>query len=210
MERARRRNDAQLLIEDNQGLANGGDDAVEISAGSLDFSLRSFDLGNAGKRDNNPVDAAPVPAIGQHPSHEPTTVVSFDFAPDGRMACQHRACIRKKILVLEPAFQADKRPTGITRDELEEQLCGWREEAEVQVGIKKKRRHVRADEDILKVLERRALLLDCPVQLAIVGRELRIVGAQLLLRSQFAGSHWFRQGALVRLRPRPAGLCTAS
>ena len=57
MERARRRDDAQLLIQDDQRLANGGDDAVEIGARGFDFSFGSLDLGNAGKRDDHPLDA---------------------------------------------------------------------------------------------------------------------------------------------------------
>ena len=75
MERARRRDDAQLLIQDDQRLANGGDDAVEIGARGLDFAFGGFHLGNAGKRDDHPLDAAVVAPIGQHPSHEPAAVV---------------------------------------------------------------------------------------------------------------------------------------
>ena len=38
MERARRRYDAQTLVQHDQWLANGGDDAIEISAGDLNFA----------------------------------------------------------------------------------------------------------------------------------------------------------------------------
>ena len=68
MERARRGDDAQLLVQDDQRLANGGDDAVEIGARGLDFPFGGLDLGNAGKRDDHSLDAAVVAPIGQHPA----------------------------------------------------------------------------------------------------------------------------------------------
>ena len=210
MERARRRDDAQLVIEHDEGLANSGDDAVEVGAGRLDFLFGRFHLGNAGKRDDDPLNAAVVASIGQHRSHEPAAVVGPHFPPDRRVAGQHRARIRQQILVLEPARYVGKRPADIGSDEAEERACGWREEANAQLGIQKKRRHVRADEDALKVAERRALPLDRLMQLDIEGRELRIEGPQLLLRCRLPVSRRFRQAALVRLRPSPAGLCTAS
>ena len=182
MERARRRDDAQLLVQDDQRLANGGDDAVEIGARGLDLSFGGLHLGNAGERDDHPLDAAVVAPIGQHAAHEPAAVVGLDLAPDRRVACQHRSCIRQEIVVLEPARQVGKRPADVGSDDVEQRLRGRREEADVQVAIQEECRHVGAVEDVLKVVGRGALLLDRLVQLAIEGRELLVEGLQLLLR----------------------------
>ena len=68
-----------------------------------------------------------------------------------------------EVLVLEPARQIGKRPADIGSDQVEQGLCGWREDPDVQLGIQKQGRHVRTDEDVLQAVVHYALLLDGPL-----------------------------------------------
>jgi len=165
MERARRGDDAQLLVKDDQRLANRADDAVEIGARGFDLAFGRLYLRNVGKRNHQAFDADFVAPVRQHPSHEPAAVVSLHLAPDRRMTRQHRPCIGQEIIVFEPSREVRKRPADVGGDDVEQRLRGRREEADVQVVIQEECRHVGAAKDVLEVLGRGALLLDRLLQL---------------------------------------------
>src|SRR5437763_265888 len=113
MKRVRRRYDAQFLVQHDQWLANGGDDAIEIGAGDLNLAFGRLDLGNAGKRDNQSFDLATFTPIRQNPSHEPAVVVGLDLTPHRRVTYHHVSCILQEIVVDEPGVRsASGRPTS--------------------------------------------------------------------------------------------------
>src|SRR5437868_7704343 len=122
MKRVRRRYDAQFLVQHDEWLANGGDDAIEIGAGDLNLAFGRLDLGNAGKRDNQSFDLATFTPIRQNPSHEPAVVVGLDLTPHRRVTYHHVSCILQEIVVDEPACQVGKRPTDIGGDDIEQRL----------------------------------------------------------------------------------------
>ena len=74
---------------------------------------------------------------GSIPRMNQLTVIRPHFAPDRRVACQHRACILQEIFVLEPARQIVKRPADIGGDEVEQRLGSRREETDVELGIQR-------------------------------------------------------------------------
>jgi len=104
------------------------------------------------------------------------------FPPDRRLRHQHRPCISQETVVVEPPRQVGKRPADVGGDDVEQGLCGRREETDVQVDIQEECRHVGAVENVLQIVRRGALLLNRLLQLTVESCELLVERLQLLLR----------------------------
>ena len=81
----------------------------------------------------------------------PAAGIGSYLAPDRRVTSQHRPRVRQEFVVVEAAREVRKRPADVGGDHREQRRRGGREQADIQVGIQHKCRHIGAVEDVLKV-----------------------------------------------------------
>src|ERR1700730_1406067 len=87
-----RRDDAKLLVEHDERLANSVDDAVGIGPRCLDCPFGGFPLGYVGKGDDHPFNPIVPGPVGQNAADVPRSVVALDLAVRRQLGRSKRVC----------------------------------------------------------------------------------------------------------------------
>ena len=131
---------------------------------------RQLLFGDIDEGDDDALYAAFEGSVRHHAADIPGAGTRFDLSLDRCERPQDRKGIRGKGFVGGQGAEIRDRPPDVARDDVEEQLRRRREEANVQTGVEEERRDIGAVQDILQVIRRRALLLQCFMELAVEGR----------------------------------------
>ena len=182
VEGAARGDDVKLLVEHDERLANGVDDAVGIGPRCLDCPFGRFPLGYVGEGDNHPRNLGVLGAVGQNATGVPRSVVGLDLAVRRHMAGKNRPGVREQASVVDAAGQVGERPADVGGDDAEQRLGRRREEADVEVAVQEQRRDAGAVQDVLQVVGRAALAFERFLKLTVEGGELFVERLQLLPR----------------------------
>src|SRR6202043_3532518 len=103
VEGAARGDDVKLLVEHDERLANGVDDAVGIGPRCLDCSFGRFPLGYVRKGDNHPSNLGVLGAVGQNITGVPRSVVALDLAVRRHLAGKNRHGVREQATIVDVA-----------------------------------------------------------------------------------------------------------
>ena len=172
----------KFLVEHDERLANGVDDAVGIGPRCLDCPFGRLPLGYVGEGDNHPVDLSVLGAVGQNAADVPRAVVGLDLAVRRHMAGKNRPGIGEQVVVVDAAGQVGERPADVGGDDAEQRLGRRREEADVEVAVQEQRRDAGAVQDVLQVVRRAALPFERFLKLTVERGELFVERLQLLPR----------------------------
>ena len=149
--------DAQRVIEHDQRLADGIDDAVGIGARGLDFPFGRFQLRYIGERDDDALNVVVCVAMRQEASVVPGAVIGFDLSPKGDAGGDHRLDVEKKVAIDEVARDLRERAAEIGRGKREQGCCRGCEEAKRECAVDDEGRNAGAVEDGLEIFGARKL-----------------------------------------------------
>ena len=189
-----RRDDAKLLIEHDERLANGVDDAVGIGPRRLDCPFGCFPVGYVGEGDNHPLNPIVLGPVGQNATGVPRSIVPLDFAVRRHLAGENRVGVGEQASVVDAAGQVGERPADVHSDDAKHRLRRWREKTDLEILVQEQHRDLGAVHGVLQVVGGGALALDGFVELTVEGGELLVERLQL-----FLGSFQFFVGRLQLL-----------
>src|SRR5260370_6752672 len=106
---AARGDDVKLLVEHDERLANGVDDAVGIGPRCLDCPFGRLPLRYVGKGDNHSRYLGVLGAVGQNATGVPRSIVGFDLAVWRHVAGKNRPGVREQESVVDAAGQIAER-----------------------------------------------------------------------------------------------------
>ena len=106
------------------------------------------------------------------------------LAPAAPGSCSTVPRIAKKSVIGSQRVEICKRAADVAGDDAEERFGGRGEEADIEVGVEKKRRDVGAVQNVLQIVGGRALPLQRLLELAVESRQLLVQRLQLLLGGQ--------------------------
>ena len=106
--------DVKLVVEHNQRLANGVDDALRVGPGCLDCPFGLFPLGYVGKGDNHARDPSVLGAVGQNATGVPAPSSASTSRFGGTWPARTApASASRRVSLMRRARSASGRPTSV-------------------------------------------------------------------------------------------------
>ena len=82
--RCARRNDVQILVQHNERLSDGGNNALGVGPSGFDLPLGRLHFRDAAKGEDDALNRVSFSAIGQDAADIPIAILTFDLTPDRR------------------------------------------------------------------------------------------------------------------------------
>ncbi len=131
--------DFRIAIEDNQRLAEGIDDALDVGPGGLRLEFRLLQTGYVREGDDHAFDFVVLCPVRQNFAIVPCARVRLDFTRERRKLLENVADILEKQGILEAPREIRDRPPRIGRDHVEQLFRFRRKALYVEVGVEEER-----------------------------------------------------------------------
>ena len=111
-----------------------------------------FAFGDVGEGDDDPLHPIVLRAIGQRTAEIPGAAERPHFPLDRRQRLQHGMSVGQQVGIGSTRIEIGERAADIAGDDVEEKPRRRCEKPNIEIGVEKQRRHIRAVEDILQIV----------------------------------------------------------
>ncbi len=173
--------DAQLVVEDEQGLAHGGHDGVGAVEGELDRLRRALEVVHVHQHQHGAVDLAGARPVGPDLHGVDAAVAIQDLALADRRGIEHVPDLLGQVGSLQAILDVQERPAHVRGGQAEKGLRGRREPPHAQVAAHHDHWDVDAAHQVQEIVVRLSELHVTVLELLVERGQLFVRGLDLLL-----------------------------